>query len=70
MVQRREDLGLPLESSQSLLVLGELIRQHFDRHIPAEFPISRPIDLSHPAFADRLEDLVVGEFVTSLKGHR
>ena len=69
MVQRREDLGLSLESPQSFRVLGELIRQDLDRHIPAELPVSRPIDLSHPAFADRLEDLVVGEFMTRLERH-
>jgi hypothetical protein len=69
MVQRGEDLGLSLESPQSLRFPGELIGQDLDRHVPTQLPVSRPIHLSHPALADGLEDLVVGEFVASLEGH-
>jgi len=67
MVRRRKDLCLTLEASQSFRILGELIRQNLDRHIPAELSISRPINLAHPALPDGLDDLVVGEFVTSFE---
>ncbi len=54
---------------RAFFVLGELIGQDLDRHVPAEFGILRPIDLSHPSLANRLDDLVMGEFMTSLEGH-
>jgi len=48
------------------LVLGKRVRQNLDGHIPAELRIARAIDLPHAAFADRLDDLVVGQLVTGL----
>ncbi len=67
MVERREDFRFSPESPQPLFVLDELIGQNLDRHIPAELPILRPIDLPHSAFANGLEDLVVREFVTGFE---
>ena len=64
-----QDLGLALESRQAFVVLGEFIRQDFDRHIPTELSVSRPIHVPHPTLADGLEDLVVREFVTSFERH-
>ncbi len=69
MVERGKDFGFSLESSQPLRILGELVREHLDGYIPTEFPISCPKHLPHPTFADRLEDLVVSEFVTRLERH-
>ena len=60
VIELSQDPGLSLEPSQAFLVLGELLRQDLDRHIPAELSVSGPVNLSHPAFADGLEDLVVG----------
>ncbi len=61
VVEGGKDFRLALEPSQPLRVLGELIGQDFDRDIPAELCVSCPIDFTHPAFADGLQDLVVGE---------
>jgi len=69
MVQRREYLRLSLESSQSFGVLGELLGEHFDRDIPPELQVLRPVNFAHSAFADELEDLVVCEFATSFNRH-
>ena len=63
MVQRRKNFRFPPKSSQAFFIFGELVGQDLDRHIPTKLPISCAIDLTHPAFADGLEDLVVGEFV-------
>ena len=38
-----------------------MFRQHLDGNIPAESCISRPVDLPHPARADRRDDLVRAE---------
>ena len=63
MVERREELGLSLETGESFGIPGDVVRQDFDRHIPAELSASRPINLPHAAFSNGLEDFVVGEFV-------
>ena len=44
---------------------ANFIGQDFDRDIPAELCVPGSIDLPHPAFADGLEDLVMGELVTA-----
>ena len=62
VIERRENFCLALKSSQALFIFGELVRQDLDRHIPAELSIACTINVSHPAFANGLEDLVVVEF--------
>jgi len=69
MIQGREYFRLSLESSQSFLVFGEQIGQNLDRHLPTELSIPRPINLSHAAPADGLENFVVGELLTNFEGH-
>jgi hypothetical protein len=64
---KRDDHHAIAISIETVFVLGELIRQDLDRHIPAELSVSSPIHLAHPTLADRLEDLVMGEFVTRLE---
>ncbi len=63
MIERRKNFRLALEASQAFFIFGELITQDLNRHIPSELSVSRPIHLSHPAFPNGLEDLVVGELV-------
>ena len=69
MVEGSEKPGLPLGPAQPLRVFGDSFREYFDSHLASELGVLRPIDLPHPAFADRLEDLVVGQFVTRLDRH-
>ena len=49
---------------------GESVRQHFDRDLAAEASVARSIDFSHPAGAQRREDLVGAEAGTGWKWHR
>jgi len=49
MVERRQHLRFAAEPRQSLLVVGEQVRQNFDRHIPVQGGIACPIDLTHAA---------------------
>ena len=51
------------------LRLGELVGQDLDGHIPSELQVVRSINLAHPAFADGLDDLVVGELLAGRKSH-
>src|ERR1035438_7568169 len=61
MVQARERTCLALEARASVCVLEEFFRQHLqcDRSVDAR--ILRPVDLSHPAGAERRKDLVGAE---------
>ena len=64
VVERGEDLRFSLESGESFFVSSELVGKDLDRYVAPELSISCPIDFAHPAFADGLDDLVVGELVT------
>jgi hypothetical protein len=46
MVQRGQRLRLALEPRHPLRIVGERVRQDFDRHVATEFRIARTIDLS------------------------
>ena len=61
VIQRGEHLGLSLKPLQALFVLSELVREDLDRDLPPKLRVLRPVDLAHPALADGLENLVVGE---------
>lgn len=58
MAQRGQRAGLPAQPRQEMLVASELLGQNLDRHVPAERRVVRPVDLSHPALAQELQDLV------------
>ena len=57
MVQRRGGARLLLEALAALGVGRELRREDLDRDVAAEAGVAGAIDLSHPARADRREDL-------------
>ena len=50
-------MALRLDGSKTSQVLG----QHFDRDIPVELRIPRPVHLTHAARPERFKDLVVTE---------
>ena len=58
VVQDSRGPRLLLEAAQAVGVRGERRRQDLDRHVAAQPRILRPVDLSHPARAERREDLV------------
>ena len=51
-------LRLALEALAQLLVGGQVLRQDLDGDGPLEARVPRPVDLAHPARAERREDLV------------
>src|SRR5262249_50637748 len=58
MVERREQLGLPLKPRQALRVGGGLGRQDLDRDLALQPGVGRAIDLPHAAFAQLPEDVI------------
>ena len=69
MVQRRQNARLTLETRHAIFVRGKVLGKHFDRDVPAEFGVARAVDFAHPAFSEKLEDLIMGELVTGLERH-
>ena len=69
MVERREDLGFPLETAHSVYFTQELVRQDFDRHFAFQLQIAGAIDLSHAALAEQRRDFVRAELRTNRQSH-
>ena len=61
--------GLALEPPEALGIRGELFREDLDRDLAGEPRIPRPPDLSHPARAERGQDLVRAESRSGLECH-
>src|SRR5262245_51625236 len=47
MIQRRQSLRFALEPRQPLRILGQSLRQHLDRNLPAEVVVGGAIHLAH-----------------------
>ena len=69
MVQRGEDSGFTLEAGQAFRIIGEEIRQDFQRHIPAELGIVGTVHLAHAAFADQGGDFIGTQAGPGRQGH-
>ncbi len=61
VIHRRGGAGLPDEPLPERLVPGELGGQHLECHPAVEPGVARPVDHGHPAAADLLRQLVVGD---------
>ena len=61
VIQRGERLRFSFEARYAILVLEEFLRQNFQRDIPCEARVRRPVHFSHPSGAERSEDLVGSE---------
>ncbi len=68
MVERRDGFRLPFETRSPLLARSQIGRKHFEGHIPVELRILGKVDVSHPARAELLENLVVGEGAPNHRG--
>ena len=58
MVQRGEGTRFPLETCYAVPVFEEFFRQDLQRDVAPELRVLRPVDLPHPARAERRDDLV------------
>ncbi len=58
VVERGEDVCLPLESSEALRIVREEIREDLDSDVAIQTRVTGTIDLPHPAHADEGENLV------------
>jgi hypothetical protein len=68
MIQGGEDFGLALKPCEPIVVGGNRERQNLDRDLTLQLRISRPIHLTHPAFADLHDDVVNAEAGTWTNG--
>ena len=53
MVERGQKLGFPLEPRQPLGVLRDRLGKDFDRKVPVQLGVPRPVNLPHPSRAER-----------------
>ena len=63
MVERGEDLRLAAEPGQALRLIGDLGREDLEGDVAPELEVAGAEHLSHPARADRVEDLVVPDSI-------
>jgi len=68
MVERRRRLRLALEASESLCVIGNIVRQELQSHKAVQFYIFRLVNNTHPAAAEFLDNAVVRNGLADLRG--
>jgi hypothetical protein len=51
MIKGSKQLGFTMKPRDTAGIPGKLFRQRLDRNIALEFPVLRPINLSHPSLA-------------------
>jgi hypothetical protein len=67
--ERRDRLRLALEAGERFGSLGQVRREHLHRHVAVELGVTRPVDLAHPAGAERRFDPVRSETVAGRQAH-
>ena len=61
MIERRQHLGLALEPRHAIGVLGENVRQDFDRYLAPQLSVGSPPHFAHAAFAQLGGDPVMSD---------
>ena len=69
MIERRERLGLTLESREPFFVAREFLGQDLDRYFPSELGVTCAVDLSHASHAEKRQDLVLRELRAGRQAH-
>ncbi len=69
MAERRERLGLALESNSQLLLFGDLLNEDLDRDNTIETRVARSIHLTHAAAPDQRQDFVRPEVCAGGQRH-
>ena len=68
MLQAGEHAGFTMETGDPLRIPAHLAREDLQGDITVELRVTSAIDFAHPAFADELEHLVVGERLSDQDG--
>jgi hypothetical protein len=68
VIERGEHVCLALEARQPLGILGEDVRQDFQRDVAVELGVAGAIDLAHAARADGGDDFIGAEARAGGKG--
>ena len=69
MVERREDLGFPLEPRKPILIRRERLWQDFDRDVAFESRVTRAVNLPHAADSQGGPHLIGAETSAGREGH-
>ena len=69
VVQRGQEPGFAFEALEAVGICGESRREKLDRHLAVERGVDGAPDHAHAAFADLVNEAVVGEGLAGLDGH-
>jgi hypothetical protein len=69
MIEQGKDFGLALEANHAVRIAGERLWEDFQRHVTAKARVPRAIHLTHPASANRAQDLVGSQPSSGGQGH-
>ena len=61
MVERGEHLRFAAEPGETVRIVRDGREQDFDRDVPVQLRIARPIDFAHPAHTEQGDDFVRAE---------
>ena len=61
VIERGQYLGFAFKTRHALGIVGQCLRQNFQRHMALELGIQRPIDFAHSAFANLFCNAIVGD---------
>jgi hypothetical protein len=69
VVERGEDLCLPLESSETLRIVREEIREDFDSYLAIQARVTGTINLPHSAHTNKGENFVRAQPRANAEAH-
>ncbi len=69
VLQVRCDLHLPREARQEGRIVGELGRQHLDRHVSPDLELEAAVHRRHPATPNLFQDDVLSNGLPDEVGH-
>ncbi len=69
MIESGHGPRLALEAGEAVGIVGHLLRQHLDRHVPVEPLVVRAVHDAHATLADLGQDPVVAERATDEIAH-
>jgi hypothetical protein len=70
VVQQRQRARLAIEAREAFGILCHRCGQHFERHLPTESDVGRPVHLAHAARAQSGEDFVDTETAAGSQRHQ
>ena len=69
MIERRSRVCFLIETAETIAVLGEPFREHFDGDLSTQARVFSQIHFAHSALANLRADFIAAEFCAGAKSH-